>query len=276
MYLCDYIYTQVYKNSNPRNTLQYIINTKNESYDIVFLGSSRVANHIDTKLFNTLSNKKTINLGVEGAGLNDNLLQLKVLIANGYTISNVYLQIDSNFEYDQPSNISISEAMPFINHNTTINTHIKKYFNNVENLENIPFYRYAINDPKIGFRETFFSLINKKPKINPSNGYKPKYGTKLKMNEFSLPKTIKPNNVILDEIIETCQRNNITLIIYTSPFCSKTKNVDYIPKLKTKVPNLIDVSKGYDDKLFFNCSHLNDQGAKLFTSNLYNATKDKI
>jgi len=275
LYLSDFIYTQVYINSNPRNKLQYIVNTKNENYDILFIGSSRVANHIDTKLFDDLSNKKTINLGVEGAGLSDNLLQLKLLVSNN-TISNVFLQIDSNFEYDKPSNIAISEAMPFLNSNDIINTHIKKNFNNYKKLKYIPFYRYAINDPKIGFREMVLSFINKKPKTNPSIGFTPMFGNKFPLIENSLPETIKLNNIVLDEIIDICRKNKIQLTLYISPYCSKIKNKKYIEKLRTKVPNLIDLSKGYDDKLFYNCSHLNNQGAKIFTTNLYHATKDKI
>ena len=82
LFLCDILYSKVYRDAIPRNKLHYIINLKKENFDIVFLGSSRVANHIDTDLFNKLSNKKTINLGVEGAGLNDNLLQLKLLLEN--------------------------------------------------------------------------------------------------------------------------------------------------------------------------------------------------
>lgn len=275
LYLCDFIYTQAYINSNPRNKLHYILKTKNGNFDIVFLGSSRVANHIDTKLFDSLSNKKTINLGVEGAGLNDNLLQLKLLIANN-NVRNVFLQIDSNFELDKPSNIAISEAMPFLNYNDIINTHIKKYFNNFEKLAYIPFYRYAINDPKIGFREMFFSVVNKKPRTNPSIGFTPKFGNKLPLIESSLPTTIKLKNIMLDEITDICRRNKIQLILYTSPYCSKTKNMGYINKLITKIPNLIDLSQGYNDELFFNCVHLNNQGAKIFTTKLYNATKDKI
>jgi len=274
-YLCDFMYTQVYLNSTPRNKLQYILNTKNKSFDIVFMGSSRVANHVDTKLFDSLSNKKTINLGVEGAGLNDNLLQLKLLIANN-TISNVFLQIDSNYEYDSPSNIAISEAMPFLNYNSIINSHIKKYFSNSKKLEYLPFYRYAINDPKIGFRELCFSIANKKPRTNPSIGFTPKFGNTLPLNESSLPKTIKLKNIILDEITDICRKNKIQLTLYISPYCSKTKKMKYIEKLITKVPNLIDLSKGYDDKLFFNCGHLNNQGAKIFTTNLHNITKNKL
>ncbi len=274
LYSCDFIYTKIYANSNPRNKLQYILNTKNKNFDIVFIGSSRVANHINSKLFDSLSNKKTINLGVEGAGLNDNLLQLKLLIANN-NISTVFLQIDSNFEDGNPSNIAISEAIPFLKKNKIINNHIRKYFNDYEKLENIPFYRYAINDPKIGFREVFFTFINKRPRINPSIGFSPKFGSKLPLTG-SLPKTTRSKNIILDQIIDLCLKNKIQLTLYISPYCNKIRNTHYLENLMTKVPNLIDLSKGYDDELFFNCSHLNKKGANIFTENLYYATKDKI
>ncbi|MEW4922277.1 hypothetical protein [Algibacter sp. 2305UL17-15] len=274
LYVCDFIYTQVYLHSNPRNKLQYILNTTGEHFDTVFMGSSRVANHVDTKLFDSKSNSKTINLGVEGAGLNDNLLQLKLLISNN-TISKVFLQIDTNFESDTPSNIAISEAMPFLNQNKIINNHIKTYLNNSTKLECIPFYRYAINDPKIGFREMFFSVFNKKPKTDPSIGFTPKLGNRRPLIQYKLPKAIKNKNSVLEEIIHICLKNKIRLITYISPYCSKIENRDYIAKLKTKIPNLIDLSKGYDDTLFFNCGHLNNEGAKIFTNNLYDVTKNK-
>lgn len=274
MYLSDIIYTHIYLRSTPRNKLQYILNTKNKKFDVVFLGSSRVANHIDTKLFDSLSSKKTINLGCSGAGLNDNLLQLKLLLANN-TVSNLFLQIDFNYEYQKPSNISISETMPFLN-NKIISTHLKKYFNNLNKLKYIPFYRYAVNDPKIGFRELFFSLINKKPRTNPSIGFTPKYGNNISSKESILPKSIKPNNKVLDEISDICKKNKIKLTLFVSPLCNKTKNMNYIAKLIEKYPNLINLSTGYNDDLFFNCSHLNNKGARVFTTDLYNASKSQI
>lgn len=275
LYICDYFYTQVYLKSNPRNKLQYILKTKKQNFDVVFLGSSRVANHINTKLFDSLSSKKTINLGVEGAGLNDNLLQLKLLIANN-TISNVFLQIDFNYESIDPSNISISEAMPFIN-NDIISSHLKKEFKNFKKLQYIPFYRYAINDPKIGFREMVFSIFNKKPRTNPSIGFTPKFGNKLSLEKADqLPDGIRQNNKVLEDIINLCKEKKITLTLFVAPFCSNTKNLDYINKLSERVPNLINLSKNYNDSLFYNCGHLNSKGANLFTTHLYNATKNRI
>ncbi len=273
LYVCDVAYTSIYLKSNPRNKLQYILNTKNENFDIVFLGSSRVANHIDTKLFDSLSNKKTINLGVQGAGLNDNLLQLRLLIESN-NVYNVFLQLDDNFERTGPTALGTAAAMPFIRNNV-IKEHTKEYFENFNALYYIPFYRYAINDPKIGFREVFFSLMGKKPRIDPSVGYNPKFGNDLSQ-KGKLPKTISRVNSILDEIRRICKEGNINLILFVSPYSSATGNMDYIEKLKYKIPELIDLSKGYDDELFFNYGHLNNKGGQLFTKRLYYSTLKKI
>lgn len=270
LYACDFLYTQVYTRSTPRNKLQYILSTTNKHFDVVFVGSSRVANHIDTHLFDSLSAKKTLNIGVEGAGLNDNLLQLKLLISQN-KIDNLFLEVDSNFEFNKPSNIATSEAMPFLK-NEIVESHVKHNFDNFSKLRWIPFYRYMLNDPKIGFREFFFSIINKKPKVNPSHGFGPKYGNKTPFIDLALPSTISDKNIVLNEIISVCKKNNIKLIPFIAPYCSKIVNKNYIQKLKLKIPDLIDLSQGYDDNLFYDCGHLNEKGAALFTTDLYHKT----
>ncbi|UUC45101.1 hypothetical protein [Flavobacterium cerinum] len=275
LFLCDFVYTQVYLHSHPRNKLQYILKTEKRHFDVVFLGSSRVANHIDTRLFDSLSGKRTINLGVEGAGLNDNLLELKLLLANQNHVSNLFLQLDANFESTNPSNISIAEAMPYTD-NEIIIQHIKKYFKNERELLYIPFYRYALNDPKIGLRELFFSLINKKPSNNLEIGFIPKFGNYIPAIENSLPETIRNSNSVLDEIIAICKAHDVKLVLFTTPYCSKTNTNGYIEKLKIKFPDLLDLSTGYSDTLFYDCGHLNEKGATILTEALYSVTRDKL
>jgi hypothetical protein len=267
LYLADFIFTTVYIKSIPRNKLQYILKEKNKFYDIVFLGSSRVANHVDTELFSKLSGKRCINLGVEGAGLNDNLLQLKLLLDSN-KVNNLFLQVDNNFQNSSPSNISISEAMPFFT-NKIVSDHLKEHFNNYYLLKYIPFYRYAVNSPKIGFREMFFSLINKKPRIDPSKGYIPKFHKALTLKYYSFPKNIVRENPALNEIKLICKEYNVNLILFISPYCSKVINSNYLEQLNYKIPNLYDLSKNYKDDYFSNCSHLNDRGAKEFTKSLF-------
>ncbi len=259
MFILDIIYTQIYKSSIPRSSLQYTLKTQNKKFDIVFLGSSRVASHIDTELFESLSNQHVINLGVEGVSLNDNLLQLNLLIDNFEPISTLFLQIDANYNIESSSILATSDAMPFLN-NEIIKSHFKKYNENFNYLNYFPFYRYIIYAPRIGFRETFLFI--------------PKFGNNISIPNV-LPNSISKKNLILEDIITICKKNNIELILYTSPFCSKVINKNYIEKLKNKIPNLIDLSNGYDDELFYDCGHLNIQGAKVFTKNLYNSTFNK-
>jgi len=270
MFILDIIYTQIYSRSNPRNTFQYILKTKDIKYDIVFLGSSRVASHLDIKLFESLSNKNAMNFGVNGISLNDNLLQLKLLIDNNISISEIFLQIDAEFNYEDASIVMTTEAMPFLK-NKIVKFHFKKYNEDFNYLYYLPFYRYLIYDPKIGFREAFFSFFNKNPKIDPKIGFVPKYGSDLSIPRV-LPLTVSERNIILEEIIRICKKNDIELTLYLSPFCSKVENKEYLESLKNKIPSLLDLSEGYDDELFYNCGHLNLQGAQLFTENLYHAT----
>jgi len=275
LFLCDILYSKIYGDSIPRNKLHYIINLKKESFDVVFLGSSRVANHIDTDLFNKLSNKRSINLGVEGAGLNDNLLQLRLLLAHNQ-VKTVFLQIDSNIETIGPSNISTAEAMPFV-HNPIVMSHTEKYNPNFDYLYYIPFYRYAINDAKIGFRELFFSFLNKKPGVDPSVGYTPKFGNSIPNTQVEImgEKTVLRGNAVLNEIRLLCKQKNTKLVLFITPFCSKINPESYIQKIKKIAPELMDFTKGYPDTMFYNCGHLNDEGAKKLTRELLESTKTK-
>ena len=249
---------------------------KNENFDVVFLGSSRVENNIDTRLFHQLSHKKAYNLGVASSGLNDNFLQLKLLL-DKCRVKNVILQLDFNLETINPTHISLAETMPFID-NPIIKEHSRKYNVNFASLYYIPFYRYAINEPKLGLRELFFSFLNKKPKINPSIGYNPKFGTNknLQVRENILrEKILLQNNAMYDEIKLLCRQKNIKLIVFVAPFCSKMEIGSYIKKIKKIAPNLIDLTKGYPDSMFFDCEHLNNIGSEKLTESLYEATKEQ-
>lgn len=274
MYFLDCGYTYVYSNAKPRNNLQYIRQLNHQKFDIVFLGSSRVANHIDSELFDQLSQKKTINLGVQGANLADNLLQLKLLLSKN-KVDYLFLQIDANLEIVTTSNISQAEAIPYINE-PIIDAHIKQFVTGYNALKYTPFYRYAVNDAKLGFRELFFTTINKKPAVDPSKGFTPMFGNSIPTGSVEPLKEkhkLKINPILL-EIKQLCKVHHVDLVLFISPFCSKIYPDDYIIKMKTFEPNLIDLTKGYDDALFFNCGHLNQKGAEVFTRNLYLSTKE--
>lgn len=274
LFVLDYLYTTAYMRGNPRNKFQFILKMKPQTIDYVFLGSSRVANHIATKEIEKVTGRKAVNLGMEGAHLDDNLLQLKLLLYNKVQIEKVFLQVDYQFDDKDRSPIALSDAMPFIKHPI-----IKKHLEDTNTPDfkasyYLPFYRYMNAEPKIGFREFLFSLVNKPPKINPSEGFTPKQGNN-PFQDYELPKEIAKENEAINQIKKICEANKIKLVLFCAPFCSVAKNRDYIKKLKQKLPELRDYSDGYDDSLFYDCAHLNEKGALLFTNQLIANDKDE-
>lgn len=263
-FFLDYLYTSVYCNFKPRSKFSYIVSLKPKKIDYVFLGSSRVANTIDADLVENISKKSAINLGIEGADLNDNLLELKLLVSRNVKIGTLYLQVDHFFESNTDLFVAKAEALPFLR-DSTVSSHFKEcefdYYINYY----VPFYRYIENSPKIGFRELLLVFLEKESKTNFENGFMPKFGKNNGKIEV-LPTTISKNNNSLEKIEKICKQNNIKLVLFCAPFCSNTKNLDYIKKLKKIQPNLIDYSQVINDSLFFDGGHLNNEGAKLFTT----------
>ena len=65
-----------------------------------------------------------------------------------------------------------------------------------------------------------------------------------------------------------CNEKKIKLYIFIAPYCSKMDDRGFTKRLHVKIPGLLDYSKTLNDSLFFNCGHLNEQGAKVFTRRL--------
>ena len=56
------------------------------------------------------------------------------------------------------------------------------------------------------------------------------------------------------------------VVFYCAPFCQNNQNKDFTTKLKTKIAGFKDFSGAIaDDRMFLNCNHLNDSGARRFT-----------
>ena len=267
MIVFDVIYAYVYEHGEPRNKTEYILNLKNKRIDYVFLGSSRVENHISTKLVEERTGKKALNLGVQGATLDDAFLLLKIMVHNNITTEKVFLQVDDSYNIEDPSIIVGTESLPYIRSNKIIRQHRKD--NNDYNLNYyVPFYRYSKNDYKIGFREFIGSLVGKKIHINFSDGFDP-IDQKFKTTEYMLPGTIKNENGVLSAISLFCKQNSIEMVYFCAPYCSEIGNIDYVTKLKERVPDLVDFSQSMTNTIYFkDCGHLNEKGALLFTEKL--------
>ena len=258
----DTVYTKVFENKVVSSKSKYLTLLENKHYDAVFLGSSRVDNHIVTSAFEK-QNIKVLNAGIQGVHLKDNLLFLKILISNKVTFKRVFVQIDYGYNNNDFSLASSAGLLPYFR-KPVISDYLKSEFKNYNSYYYVPFYRYAVNDYRIGFRGVFTNLLNKR-KNEVFNDYKPLFGTS-EMSSFSLPNKLSENTDAFNKIKSFCEDNNIEVIYFTAPFCSKLKPSPFTQLLADEITNYRDYSTIYtDDLLFSSCGHLNNKGAVKFT-----------
>lgn len=275
LYVLDFTYTKVYQNTTPRNKTQYILKLDEGTViDYVFLGSSRVENFIMPSIIKDITKKEAINLGTQGARLDDMTVFLKLLIGQKVKIKRLFVQVDYIFNFETSSDIVRAQALPYIKSHTVINNYMKRVDSSYIKNYYIPFYRYASNDYRLGFREFFASTINKQTKIDFKDGFVPLFNTIENVTHptASLPKTIIKSNKNIMEIEALCRSNNIDVNYFCSPFCSGLTSNNYLSKLNEKLSNFKDFSRVIQaDNLFHNCSHLNKAGAQVFTEHFIKA-----
>lgn len=265
--LLDFTYTTVYKNSGPRTKFQYLRSLKNTKVNYVFLGSSRVENGIDPFVIENRTRKKSINLGYQASKLGDIYTVLQLLKFYAIASDTVFIQVDYIFDSNGHSINLPYEIAPFIKENQINKDYLLNYISEDPSVYYIPFIRYCKNETKIGFREVFANLIGKKTKVLESKGFSSLQGVEDQNNiHRSLPNTIAINNLFYEKIKKYGATNNIKIVFFCAPLCKHTKNLDYVKKLKTKIPDLYDFSTAIQqDSMFVNCFHLNASGARKFT-----------
>ena len=260
----DWIYTAVYMHSSKRGKVEYVFNSKAQNYDVVILGSSRANNHFVSEMFKE-KGLKTFNYGMSGAHLFEESLMLKLMAERKYQIKTVILEADLSLCNEKESDAITAKFLPYIHHSEIIREHFSKQ-ENFKKLYYIPFYRYIDFDALIGFREMYNTATNKPTNILDHLGYH-SLGHKPGNMKNDI-RALKPiRNKYYEEIKQICKENNYTLITVMTPMCTNVKGLDYFVKANKIYPeihNLENVVQG--DQYFSSCGHLNDIGARKFTS----------
>jgi hypothetical protein len=265
----DFTYTTIYENAKPRTKFQYLRSLKSTKVNYIFLGSSRVENGIDPFIVENKTKKKCINLGYEAAKLGDIFTVLQLLKSYAIVSDTVFIQVDYIFDINGHSINLPYEMTPFIKDNPVTKDYLLDYIGKDPSLYYVPFIRYCGSDQKIGFRDVFANLVGKKTTVVEKKGYSPlapRINESKHNKHFSLPASIASHSPYYEKIKEYGATNNIKIVFFCAPFCKHTKNLDYIKKLKTKIPDLYDFSNAIPvDSMFVNCFHLNEMGASKFT-----------
>lgn len=268
--LLDALYTLVYKQSNERTKIDYLYNSKDLNYDVVFLGSSRVNNHFVPQIFKE-NGYKTFNFGLTRSRLEESALMLKLMVERNYKIKNLILQVDLNINTNDHSEAIRSLFMPYIHQSETIRNHYKN-IEEYNELLYIPFYRYMNYDARIGFREMYQTAIHKKTNALDNDGFYPLTNNQNPLIPADLTKYRPKRNKSYDEIKNICRKNNINLIAITTPICSNTINRAYFKQIKLVYPEIRNFEDAVtEDKYFSSCGHMNKAGAIKFTKVVFDA-----
>ena len=262
----DYSYTAVYLNLKSRDKVSDVFKSKARSYDVVILGSSRANNHFVTRIFEK-NGLKTFNYGMSGGHLYEASLLLKLMIERNYEIKTLILEADLNLSNDKQSEGVASKFLPYIHRSEIIKNHFEQE-SNFNELYYIPFYRYLKFDSKIGSRELFNTIIQKKTVATENGGYYA-LGVNKKGNMKNNIVSLNPlkRNKYYEEIKQLCKANNIHFIPIMTPMCENVIGMNYFEKVKSTYPEIHNYENVViENKYFSSCGHMNDNGARKFTS----------
>lgn len=266
--LLDFLYTKVYLQSTNRGKVDFVFNSKARNYDVVILGSSRANNHFVSKMFEE-KGLKTFNFAMSGGHLFEASMLLKLMIERNYSIKNIIIDADLNISNDQRAEGIASKFLPYIHDSKTIENHFsaepdfwKLYY--------IPFYRYLKFDEIIGFRQWYKTLTNEPTNTLTNKGYHALENKKGNMKNDI--RALNPlHNNYYEEIKQICKANKINLIAVMTPMCSNVKGLDYFEKVNKIYPEIHNYENAVEgDQYFSSCGHMNDIGARLFTTKIIN------
>ena len=269
----DFVYTTVYLHSSNRGKIDYVYNSKARNYDVVILGSSRANNHFVTELFED-KGLKTFNYGMSGSHLFEASLLLKLMVERKYTIKNLIIETDLNLSNEHRAEGIASKFLPYLHDSETIKSHFSKE-EDFWKLYYIPFYRYIDFDAQIGFREMYKSARKKRTNILDNGGFHALGNKKGNMkNDITALKPIR--NKYYEEIKRICTANNIKLIAVMTPMCTNVKGLNYFEKVNKIYPEIHNYENAVEgDQYFSSCGHMNDTGARMFTTRIIKDFFDK-
>ena len=268
----------------------WILNIKNQQFDFVFLGSSRVEGMMDVGFLCKETGLKGINLGVSGAGHEELFLLFNMFLKNGNKVKKLYYQNDI-YGFQVKAGVSYHfhdyEFLPYLNDSTVISVfkelrpHLKFYA-----WKYIPFAKYAEFNVKYPIKTLFSNRICYNDLYDSFGSV---FFNKLNMPfEYNMPKMPKAysfNPIGLNyvkKILKLTQKHNIELSLYTAPEYTDLYQTQLNRKeLNIKIKELSEQYNGeywlfendsicQEKSLFVNATHLNEKGTKLFTNKFLN------
>lgn len=273
-FLCSILQSQAKGGSTEK--FYYVAEKMNE--DVVLMGSSRMAHHYNPSIIEDSLNMTCYNIGADGNGI---IMQYGFykLFSERY-VPKVIIYDISRFDIYQDDNIKYLDWLrPYYNSKS-----IQQIFQDVDSQESLKmhsnFYKY--NTKWISIVSNFIHPVEKyKNGFQPKNG-KLNYNPEPNEEEVLLIDTLKMN--YLKQLITSTKESGCLLIFMVSPnYCNNHSEKFYEPVIKLAEENDIPFwNYDLDEKfvghkeMFYEPTHLNADGANLYTAEVARKLRDYL
>ena len=275
----EYFYFK--QTSGFQHRTSYSIEQTNE--DILVFGSSRANHHYKTDVFEKKLNSTFYNTGRDG---NFIFYQTAILrsVLKRYKPKLILYDFAGKFSYEEGDYDRLSSLLPYYKHHPEIRSivDLRSPYEPIKNISGIYPYNSTIGNIVIG------NVNIEGMRTKAHKGYVPLFGEW--QEPIALHDTIKPyeadeNKItVFKEFLDLCKQNTIPVIVIVSPIFYNYES-DYSIALckkicdEKKVP-FFDFTRNTDflksPYLFDDISHLNDDGATLFSDKVVDLVKGKL
>ncbi len=262
------------------------------SYDVIFLGSSRAEMHYNTRLFDSLTGSNSFNLSVAGASPQAAFAILKAYLFNSKAPKFLIYEVDYHYLHFTNDHIKdFNNYFPFLS-----NSVLRSEFNKIDGRMNQFYYNPYFSLPFTGSKNLstglhgWLNIPNQKDSLYYKGYFKESLRPALKFQKVEPYEAVfnMSNRNYMDSIAGLCKQNNIHLCFVSSPiFAGGKVNLTNKKQITDKVKNIatingisyIDLSSlsfCNDRSLFIDHFHLNYLGANKFTEHFCSVFNNKI
>lgn len=262
------------------------------NYNVIFLGSSRVEMHYNTKQFDSLTHQNSFNLSLAGATPQIAFAALKAYLLNSKAPEYLFYEIDYHFlKYKATEIKEFNNYFPFLK-NRILRSEFSKLDGRMSHFYYNPYYSF----PYTGLKNIstglhgWLNIPNKTDSLYYKGFLKEVLRPNLKFN------AIKPyysffnisDRNYLDSIILLCKKSNSKITLISSPiFAGGKVDLANKPEIIKQLNNIANINKiRYFDlsslpfcnnrHMFIDHYHMNYAGASKFGAYLAALFNNKI
>lgn len=274
LFVVDKIIVRIEDNvfSNKDNKLNYAA-YNNDNTEVIILGSSRASHHYVPSILTDSLGMSCVNLGVDGNGILYHYALFHMLVQHNSPRIIIYefgrFDWEDNGEATYANNEPLAPIYGKYKTTDTLINNVGRNYGIILSILNTYKYNGRIHNVFINTHH-----------IANHNGYQPLYGER-KVIEQNEPNNanetieqipIHPDKIAyLKRLIKECKERDIMLVFAMSPTMSKldTTSLNVLTEICGDAVPIIDYRKQFNqNELFKDDTHLNDVGAKYYTSQI--------